>query len=58
MENTTTTPPLHMTDTTTEFSFSTTSHLIAGGVAGFAEHALTYPIDVVKTRMQVFYKKL
>ncbi|XP_030637375.1 mitoferrin-2-like [Chanos chanos] len=31
---------------------STTTHMLAGAVAGIMEHCLMYPIDCVKTRMQ------
>ncbi len=32
---------------------SPTVHLLAGGLAGIVEHAVTFPFDSVKTRMQV-----
>lgn len=34
-------------------SASTATHMIAGALAGIAEHTATYPIDAIKTRMQV-----
>ncbi|KAF2267685.1 asparaginyl-tRNA synthetase [Lojkania enalia] len=34
-------------------NFSLTSNMIAGAFAGIAEHSVMYPIDLLKTRMQV-----
>ncbi|KAG5462186.1 MAG: mitochondrial carrier domain-containing protein [Olpidium bornovanus] len=34
-------------------SESFSSHLIAGAIAGISEHAAMYPVDSIKTRMQV-----
>lgn len=34
-------------------SFPASVHLSAGALAGIAEHCILYPIDTVKTRMQV-----
>ena len=28
------------------------SHMIAGALAGISEHSVTYPFDMIKTRMQ------
>lgn len=33
-------------------SASFLSHMLAGAVAGITEHSVTYPLDVIKTRMQ------
>eukprot|EP01139_Manchomonas_bermudensis_P024621 Amastigsp_a843071_62.p1 type:complete len:301 gc:universal Amastigsp_a843071_62:44-946(+) len=32
----------------------TASHLVSGAMAGMAEHVAMYPVDTIKTRMQVF----
>jgi hypothetical protein len=34
-------------------NYSTAIHLLAGGLAGISEHALMYPLDSIKTRMQI-----
>ena len=34
-------------------NFSFSAHMLAGAMAGIAEHGLTYPLDSIKTRMQV-----
>eukprot|EP00761_Pharyngomonas_kirbyi_P004220 gb/GECH01004224.1/.p1 GENE.gb/GECH01004224.1/~~gb/GECH01004224.1/.p1 ORF type:complete len:334 (+),score=73.48 gb/GECH01004224.1/:1-1002(+) len=36
-----------------EESMTTPQHMIAGGAAGLMEHAMVFPIDTIKTRMQV-----
>ena len=35
-------------------TFSFSAHMTAGAIAGIAEHGLIYPLDSIKTRMQIF----
>ena len=36
-------------------TYSLSAHLAAGALAGIAEHSIMYPIDSVKTRMQIIH---
>jgi solute carrier family 25 (mitochondrial iron transporter), member 28/37 len=36
-------------------STSRWAHLLAGGLAGISEHCIMYPLDSIKTRMQIVY---
>ncbi len=35
-------------------TFSFSAHLMAGAIAGITEHGIIYPLDSIKTRMQIF----
>ncbi|XP_072319223.1 mitoferrin-2-like [Eucyclogobius newberryi] len=52
-------PPVESSADTTDMDYeglpqgvATSTHMLAGAVAGIMEHCLMYPIDCVKTRMQ------